>query len=130
MLVVDASAALYAAASPEGFSRIVGHDLVAPPLMWSEALSVLHEGKWRDEASTELALTTRDRLLVAPIGRHEPDELYTEAWRVADELGWAKTYDAEYVALARLLGCSLLTADERLHRGAYRVVTVIGPTEL
>lgn len=95
--------------------------------MWPEALSVLHEGQWRAVTSVDLAVATRDRLLNSPIMRHEPDDLYTEAWRVADELGWAKTYDAEYVALARLFECRLLTVDERLRRGARGVVEVIGP---
>jgi hypothetical protein len=28
-----------------------------------------------------------------------PKGLSDEAWRIADRLGWAKTYDAEYLAL-------------------------------
>jgi predicted nucleic acid-binding protein len=34
------------------------------------------------------------------------------------------------VALARLLGCRLLTRDERLLRGAARLVEAVGPTDL
>lgn len=49
---------------------------------------------------------------------------------MAEELRWAKTYDAEYVALARLEGCRLLTRNERLRRGAARVADCIGPMEL
>jgi predicted nucleic acid-binding protein len=49
---------------------------------------------------------------------------------VAEELGWAKTYDAEYVALARLLQCRLVTLDARLRRGADRLGFVIAPSEL
>ena len=44
-------------------------------------------------------------------------------------VGWAKTYGAEYVALARLLGCTLFTSDERLRRGGAPVVDVVSPAE-
>ena len=49
---------------------------------------------------------------------------------MADELGWARTYDAEYVALARLLDCRVVTADERLRRGADRLGFVVTVQEL
>jgi predicted nucleic acid-binding protein len=98
--------------------------------MWSEAISVLHEARWRGAASSDLSIATRDRLLAAPIARREPTELHMEAWRVAEHLGWARTYDAEYVALARLLDCRLLTVDQRLRRGAARLVEIIGPSDL
>jgi predicted nucleic acid-binding protein len=71
-----------------------------------------------------------DRLLAAPITPHAPPELHREAWRVAEALGWAKTYDAEYIALARVLGCRLLTVDKRLQRGAGRLDTIVGPADL
>lgn len=50
--------------------------------------------------------------------------------RWARELGWATTYDAEDVSLARLLDAKLLSHDERLRRGAGRLVTVVGPDEV
>jgi predicted nucleic acid-binding protein len=130
VLVVDASIALSAALTRDGFEQIRDHGLVAPPLLWSEALSTLREHAWRREISDEQAEASRRSLLIAPIRRRAPRALYGEAWKVAEELGWAKTYDAEYVALARLLQCRLLTRDDRLRRGAARLVEVIGPTEL
>jgi len=39
----------------------------------------------------------------------EPEALQNESWALADEMGWAKTYDANYVALARVLDCRLVT---------------------
>ena len=45
-------------------------------------------------------------------------------------MGWAKTYDAEYLALAELLDCRFVTLDARLHRGAARLGFVLSPTEL
>jgi predicted nucleic acid-binding protein len=98
--------------------------------MWIESLSTLHAMKWRGELRPEQAEPMRDRLLAAPVSRREPDGLRYEAWKVADELGWAKTYDANYVALAHLLKCQLVTLDARMRRGTARLGFVIGPTEI
>ncbi|MCW2995875.1 MAG: hypothetical protein JWQ18_3370 [Conexibacter sp.] len=42
----------------------------------------------------------------------------------------AKTYDANYVALARLQDCRVVTLDARLRRGTSRLGIVVGPAEL
>lgn len=52
------------------------------------------------------------------------------AWSLADEMGWAKTYDAEYVALARLLGCRWVTLDSKLRTTTARLGFAVSPTEL
>jgi len=129
-LVLDASAVLQLASSPQGFAHLGDHDLVAPPLMWSGAIAVLHESQWRGDISASLALETRARILTAPVRAHIGMQPLVDAWQIADQLGWAKTYDAEYVALARRLGCRLLTLDNRLRRGVDRLVESIGPSEL
>jgi predicted nucleic acid-binding protein len=129
-LVIDASVAAAAAANPVGFERFRRFELVAPPLMWIEAVSTLHAMLWRGELRREQAEPVLGRVLSAPVRRREPDGLAREAWKVADELGWAKTYDANYVALARLLGCRLVTLDARMRRGTARLGFVVGPTEL
>lgn len=130
MLVVDASIVVPDCEAGRGFGYLSDPDLVAPPFMWAEARSALHEAAWRGEISGPVAQAAHNRLLAAPIHRAEPPELGEEAWRIADELGWAKTYDAEYVALASVLGCRFVTLDARLRRGADRLGLVIGPTEL
>jgi predicted nucleic acid-binding protein len=66
--------------------------------MWIESVSTLHAMLWRGELRSEQAESMRDRVLAAPVRRREPDGLALEAWKIADELGWAKTYDANYVA--------------------------------
>ena len=129
-LVIDASVAVAAAANPVGFERFRRFELVAPPLMWIEAVSSLHAMLWRGELRREQGESMRDRVLAAPVKRHEPDGLAKEAWDVAGEMGWAKTYDANYVALARLLDCRLVTLDARMRRGTARLGFVVGPTEL
>jgi predicted nucleic acid-binding protein len=107
-------------------------ELVAAPLLWSEVPSVLHEIAFRGEISRALGERALKRFLEARIGIAErrPVGLAMTAWRLADELGWAKTYDAEYVALAELVGCRLVTLDTRLRRGAERLGFVLTPTEL
>jgi predicted nucleic acid-binding protein len=47
--------------------------------------------------------------------------LRRKAWEVAEQLGWASTYDAEYVALTLLQADALVTLDAELAR---RVATV------
>lgn len=58
-----------------------------------------------------------ERLEDSPVRMVNHPQLGLGAWDVADALGWAKTYDAEYLALARLIGCPLATLDRRV-RGA------------
>ncbi len=98
--------------------------------MWSEASSVLHELRWRKEISDELANIALERLATAEVSPRRPKGLIEEAWSIADRLGWAKTYDAEYLALASLLRCRLLTTDAKLKACGSGVVGVIGPAEL
>lgn len=129
MLVVDASYGVQGCLVEDGFSPL-GDELVAPPLWWAEVTSALHELWWRRSITPELASASFERLLAAPVAERRPRRLRREAWRIAGQLGWGKSYDAEYVALAGLLGCRLLTLDGRLRRGAARVVETIGPAEL
>jgi len=98
--------------------------------MLVEASSVLHEMAWRKEISSERSKTMLDRLLKAPVQIRTPDGLIQAAWRVADDLGWAKTYDAQYVALAQMLACKLVSVDERLLRGVARLNIALRPRDL
>jgi predicted nucleic acid-binding protein len=130
VLVVDASVVITACLSEAGIEPIARNDLVAPDLMWSEASSILHELRWYGEISGELATIALDRLRSAPVSPRRPQGLVAEAWRIADRLGWAKTYDAEYLALARMLKCRLLTTDSKLKSAGSKIVDVIGPGDL
>lgn len=130
MIVVDASVALDALLSSGGMEQLAGQDLAAPPLMWSEVTSSLREVVWRRLLSKEAALEGLARLGRAPVKRTTPKNLHVEAWLVAEQLGWAKTYDAEYIALAKLLNCRLLTRDARLQRAARDLIEIVDPTQL
>src|ERR1035441_7209756 len=130
MLVVDASLVVEWSLARGELDQLLADELAAPPLMWSEATSVLHERAWRGDLDAGAAQLARSRLQAAAVEPRTHPRLSEEAWRIADELGWAKTYDAEYVALASLLDCRLVTVDARLRRGADRLGFVVGPTEL
>jgi predicted nucleic acid-binding protein len=130
VLVVDASVAVAASHSPVGLARFGRQRLIAPHLMLAEAASVLHELVWRKEIEPERGRVLFQRLLASPIELMAPAGLTGEAWQVADELGWAKVYDAHYVALARLLDCKLVTIDERLLRGVARLAIAVRPTDI
>lgn len=122
--------AVAATATPLGFERLRSFELIAPPLLWIEAESVLHAMLWRGEVRADQAIEMRARLRAAPIAPDDPNTLPDTSWALADEMGWAKTYDANYVALAQLRDCRLVTLDARLRRGTQRLMFVVGPTEL
>ncbi len=129
LLVIDASVALPASSSPGGFD-IFREELVAPPLLWSEVRSVLHEAVWRKDISEEQGRRSLTAFTRSKVRERNPKTLGETAWRIASELGFAKTYDAEYLALAELLGCRFVTLDARLQRGAARLGYVVSPRNL
>lgn len=120
--VIDSSAALRMA--EEGVEVARGHELLAPTLWRSQVLSRLHEAVHDGQLPEEAA---RDQL--AYIGKLKmrllgDAVLRRVAWEVADELDWASTYDAEYVALTRLQADALITLDGDLARRADRLVEI------
>ena len=124
-LVLDSNVVLTACSGPDGFAPFGGESLVAPPLMWSEFLSSVREATWRGDISRDLADAAIARFEDAPIRARSSRRLRAEALRIAGDFGWAKTYDAEYVALGRLLDCTVITRDLRLRRGTDRLGFVL-----
>jgi predicted nucleic acid-binding protein len=129
-LVLDSGAALRASMSSQAAADLARHELIGPPLLWSEVHSAVHEAVWRRELDDERATDVLASFGRLGVRRRSPSALYAEAYRVATQLGWAKTYDAEFVALARLEGARVLTTDARLRRGADRTGLVLDPSEL
>lgn len=110
--------------------RLDGHELHGPAHLAAEVTSTIREQAFRNEVSAEVAAAALTCLGSLSIGYAAPGGLAHEAYRLAEANGWAKTYDAEYVALARALDCPLITLDRRLQRGAGRIATIIGPGDL
>jgi predicted nucleic acid-binding protein len=106
------------------------HGLIVPPIFRSETISALHELRHRQAISEELSRIALERFATLTFEESEPGGLWARAWALADQLGWAKTHHAEYVALSQLLDAPLVTLDARLARGAGRLARIIGPAAL
>lgn len=99
-----------------------GHRLVAPALLRSQVLSRLHEAVHRGElpaAEARARLTRFGALSIRLLG---DGVLRRRAWELADRLGWASTYDAEYLAVTQLQGDAFVTLDADLARQAEGIV--------
>jgi indolepyruvate ferredoxin oxidoreductase alpha subunit len=98
------------------------HKLVAPTLVRSQALSALYEAARRRELSTAEGLERVTRINSLKVRFLGDKVLQRTAWRVADQLGWETTYDAEFVALTQLQADVFVTSDGDLARGVSGLV--------
>jgi predicted nucleic acid-binding protein len=98
------------------------HELLAPTLVRSQTLSALHEAVHRGEIPADAAREHLGRIQRLPIRLLGDAVLRRRAWEVADQLGWASTYDAEYVALTLLQADALITLNEELARSVKGIV--------
>jgi indolepyruvate ferredoxin oxidoreductase alpha subunit len=98
------------------------HQLVAPTLVRSQALSALYQAARRGEISVVEGRERVRRINSMKVRFLGDKVLQAQAWKVADHLGWETTYDAEYVALTQLQADALVTSDEELARAASTLV--------
>lgn len=118
--VVDASAVLQLASTEAEVSA--KHKLLAPTLLRSQTLSLLHEAVQRGEIPADVARDRLKRIGQMPIRLLGDAVLRRRAWDIAEQLGWASTYDAEYVALTQLQADALVTLDAKLARSVKGIV--------
>jgi predicted nucleic acid-binding protein len=98
------------------------HELLAPTLLRSQTLSALHEAAHRGEIPADVASEHLARIRRMPIRLLGDAVLRRRAWDLADQLGWASTYDAEYVALTQLQADAFVTLDTDLARSVQGIV--------
>lgn len=119
--VLDASAVIRLASA--GVRARSTHKLLAPTLLRSQTLSALHEAVQRGEIPADVARERLARIGRMPIRLLGDAVLRRRAWELADQLGWASTYNAEYVALTQLQADALITLDTKLARSVKGIVT-------
>ena len=118
--VVDCGVVLRLAS--EGYEVPAEHELLAPTLLRSQTLSALHEAVHAGElepAAAEERLAAVQSIKIRLLG---DAVLRRVAWRIADQLGWAETYDAEYVALTQPQADAFVTLNEELARRVEGIV--------
>jgi predicted nucleic acid-binding protein len=118
--VVDCGVVLHLAS--EGLEVTAEHELLAPTLLRSQTLSTLHEAVHKGEIPADVARDRLKRVNALPIRLLGDAVLRRRAWDLAEQLGWAETYDAEYVALTQLQGDALVTTDAELARRVEGIV--------
>jgi predicted nucleic acid-binding protein len=118
--VVDAGVVLHLASTEAEVSA--KHKLLAPTLLRSQTLSALHEAAQRGEIPPDVARDRLKRIGQMPIRLLGDAVLRRRAWDIAERLGWASTYDAEYVALTQLQADALVTLDAKLARSVKGIV--------
>ena len=118
--VVDAGAALHLATTDVEVGS--AHELLAPTLLRSQTLSALHEAVQSGEIPADVARDRLVRIRRMRIRLLGDAVLQRRAWEVADQLGWASTYDAEYVALTQLQADAFVTLDAKLARSVEGIV--------
>ena len=128
--VVDSTLVIQLGLAGGHLGPLKGHELVAPPILASEYTSALSEMAYRGEIPADAARQAIERLASYRIWYERPKGLYERAGSVAQELGWTKTYTAEYVALAALMRSPLVTLDGRLRRRAGHLVDIPLVTEI
>ena len=100
------------------------HQILAPTLLRSQMLSLLYQAVDRGEMAkkdAERRLNYVRRLRIRLLGDRV---LQDAAWKVAGQLGWPDTFDAEYVALTQLHANALITLDQELARAVKGLVAV------
>ena len=98
------------------------HQLVAPTLVRSQALAALYASARRGDISAADGLERVTRMNSLKVRFLGDKVLQRTAWRIAEQLGWDTTEDAEFVALTQLQADAFVTSDPDLARAVAGLV--------
>jgi predicted nucleic acid-binding protein len=118
--VIDAPTLLHMVAT--GIQVSSRHQIVAPNLIRSQALSLLLQAVRRGELTEDVALQHHERVTELKMRLLGDRVSRRTAWRIAREQGWDTTYDAEYLAITRLQADALVTVNPTLATKAMNLV--------
>jgi predicted nucleic acid-binding protein len=100
------------------------HQLVAPILIRSHALTLLLTAVRRGDMDEEVAQHHQERITELKMRLLGDRVSRRTAWKIAREQGWDTTYDAEYIAVAKLQADALVTVDPKMAALAQGIVRV------
>jgi predicted nucleic acid-binding protein len=99
------------------------HQLLAPTLLRSQTLSLLYRAVREGEVTKKEADRRLNYVRALRIRLLGDRVLQQVAWKIAEQLGWPDTLDAEYLALTQLQADAFITLDSELARAVNGVVT-------
>jgi predicted nucleic acid-binding protein len=106
----------------EGVTVPATHQLVAPNLLRSQALSSLYRDVRAGRLSEDEAVVLLDGITTMRIRLLGDRVSRAVAWRIAKQLDWDDTTNAEYVAVAKLQADVFVTLDAELARQVVSIV--------
>ena len=101
-----------------------GHQLVAPTLLRSQLLSLLYQAVRRGELTKQEAERQLNYVRGLQIRLLGDRVSQSTAWKIADQLSWPDTLDAEYIALTQLQADALITLDAEFAAAAKGLVAI------
>ena len=105
------------------------HQLVAPNLIRSQALTLLLEDVRNGDITEEEALQHHERFTELKMRLLGDRVSRRTAWKIARANGWDTTFDAEYLAVCQLQADALITIDPTLAAKAEGIVS-LAPLEM
>jgi predicted nucleic acid-binding protein len=118
--VIDAPTLLHVVAN--GVQVNPRHQIVAPNLIRSQALSLLLEAVRNGDLTEDQALQHHERFTELKMRLLGDRVSRRTAWRIARKQGWRTTYDAEYLAVTKLQADALVTVDPAMATKAKNLV--------